>query len=124
MMDNVWVPDVFFRNEKEGNFHEVTVPNKYMHLKPSGHVIYSMRSASAGPLGVGGLSLTLNCRMDLNKYPLDSQRCPMLIQSSYPVRRRPQPGAGAATVHHQGERDDGLRDEARQDKAREHWNGT
>lgn len=53
MMDNVWVPDVFFRNEKEGNFHEVTVPNKYMHLKPSGHVIYSMRSASAGPLGVG-----------------------------------------------------------------------
>ncbi|XP_076468056.1 glycine receptor subunit alpha-4-like [Babylonia areolata] len=70
MMDDVWVPDVYFRNEKSGSFHEVTVPNKYMHLYPGGRVEYSVR-----------LSLTLNCRMILIKYPLDSQICPMWIQS-------------------------------------------
>ncbi|KAL8577408.1 hypothetical protein ACOMHN_060230 [Nucella lapillus] len=70
MMDDVWVPDVYFRNEKSGSFHDVTVPNKYMHLYPGGRVIYSVR-----------LSLTLNCRMYLIKYPLDSQDCPMWIQS-------------------------------------------
>ncbi|XP_076447078.1 glycine receptor subunit alpha-4-like isoform X2 [Babylonia areolata] len=70
MMDDVWVPDVYFRNEKSASFHDVTVPNKYMHLYPGGRVVYSVR-----------LSLTLNCRMDLIKYPLDSQDCPMWIQS-------------------------------------------
>ncbi|GFS17136.1 glycine receptor subunit alpha-1 [Elysia marginata] len=70
MMDQVWVPDVYFRNEKEAAFHDVTVPNKFMHLHPEGNVEYSMR-----------LSLTLSCRMLLQKYPLDTQRCPMLIQS-------------------------------------------
>ncbi|NP_001191519.1 GluClAc1 precursor [Aplysia californica] len=70
MMDLVWVPDVYFRNEKEASFHDVTVPNKYMHLYREGEVKYSMR-----------LSLTLSCRMLLQKYPLDTQRCPMLIQS-------------------------------------------
>ncbi|RUS74606.1 hypothetical protein EGW08_017628 [Elysia chlorotica] len=70
MMDQVWVPDVYFRNEKSAAFHDVTVPNKFMHLRPTGNVEYSMR-----------LSLTLSCRMLLQKYPLDTQRCPMLIQS-------------------------------------------
>ncbi|BFZ14903.1 hypothetical protein BsWGS_17942 [Bradybaena similaris] len=70
MMDMVWVPDVYFRNEKKGRFHDVTVPNKYMHLYQDGEVHYSMR-----------LSLTLSCRMVLEKYPLDTQKCPMLIQS-------------------------------------------
>ncbi|GFN76655.1 glycine receptor subunit alpha-1 [Plakobranchus ocellatus] len=70
MMSQVWVPDVYFRNEKEAAFHDVTVPNKFMHLHPKGNIEYSMR-----------LSLTLSCRMLLQKYPLDTQRCPMLIQS-------------------------------------------
>ncbi|XP_070197045.1 glycine receptor subunit alpha-2-like isoform X10 [Littorina saxatilis] len=70
MMNVVWVPDVYFRNEKSGSFHDVTVPNKFMHLYPGGRVVYSVR-----------LSLTLNCRMKLAKYPLDTQVCPMLIQS-------------------------------------------
>ncbi|XP_071088243.1 glycine receptor subunit alpha-2-like isoform X2 [Haliotis cracherodii] len=71
LMADVWVPDVYFRNEKDASFHEVTVPNKYMHLYPDGRVRYSMR-----------LSLTLSCRMKLVNFPLDSQNCPMLIQSS------------------------------------------
>lgn len=70
LMKDVWVPDVYFRNEKSASFHDVTVPNKFMHLYPEGLVVYSVR-----------LSLTLNCRMNLVKYPLDTQVCPMMIQS-------------------------------------------
>ncbi|ESO89475.1 hypothetical protein LOTGIDRAFT_125242 [Lottia gigantea] len=70
LMESVWVPDAYFRNEKTAAFHDVTVPNRYLHLHPNGTVVYSMR-----------LSLTLICRMDLLKYPLDTQVCPMVIQS-------------------------------------------
>ncbi|KAH9496023.1 Glycine receptor subunit alpha-2 [Bulinus truncatus] len=70
LMESVWVPDVYFRNEKRSAFHDVTVPNKYMHIYKSGQVRYSLR-----------LSLTLSCRMRLQKYPLDTQNCPMVIQS-------------------------------------------
>ena len=43
MMGDVWVPDVYFRNEKTGSFHDVTVPNKFMHIHPHGRVVYSVR---------------------------------------------------------------------------------
>ena len=40
---DVWVPDMFIRNEKKSDFHEVTVPNQMMHVYPDGTVQYSMR---------------------------------------------------------------------------------
>ncbi|XP_025088016.1 LOW QUALITY PROTEIN: glycine receptor subunit alpha-4-like [Pomacea canaliculata] len=70
IMQKVWVPDTFFRNEKKGAFHDVTVPNRLMHLYRNGTIYYSMR-----------LSVTLSCHMSLQKYPLDSQKCPILIAS-------------------------------------------
>ncbi|RUS84224.1 hypothetical protein EGW08_008028, partial [Elysia chlorotica] len=70
LMSQVWVPDTFFRNEKKGEFHLVTVPNKLMHLYRNGTIYYSMR-----------LSVTLSCHMNLQKYPLDRQECPVLIAS-------------------------------------------
>ncbi|XP_076468092.1 glycine receptor subunit alpha-2-like [Babylonia areolata] len=70
LMKKVWVPDTFFRNEKKGAFHDVTVPNRLMHLYRNGTIYYSMR-----------LSVTLSCHMGLQKYPLDSQKCPILIAS-------------------------------------------
>ncbi|XP_046574090.1 glycine receptor subunit alpha-2-like isoform X2 [Haliotis rubra] len=70
IMQKVWVPDTFFRNEKKGAFHEVTVPNRLMHLYRNGTIYYSMR-----------LSITLSCHMRLEKYPLDVQKCPILIAS-------------------------------------------
>lgn len=39
----VWVPDLFIRNEKKSDFHEVTVPNQMMHVYPDGTIQYSMR---------------------------------------------------------------------------------
>ncbi|CAL1532978.1 unnamed protein product [Lymnaea stagnalis] len=70
LMSMIWVPDTFFRNEKKGEFHMVTVPNKLMHLYRNGTIYYSMR-----------LSVLLSCHMRLQKYPLDIQKCPIKIAS-------------------------------------------
>lgn len=43
VMNQVWVPDLFITNEKAASFHVVTVPNKLMHIYPSGEVFYSVR---------------------------------------------------------------------------------
>ncbi|KAL5011788.1 hypothetical protein ScPMuIL_010339, partial [Solemya velum] len=75
LMEKVWVPDIYFSNEKEAKVHDVTVPNKLMHLRPDGSVFYSIR-----------ISLTLTCEMYLHKYPLDSQECSFEIESySYTI---------------------------------------
>ncbi|XP_067663258.1 glycine receptor subunit alpha-2-like isoform X2 [Haliotis asinina] len=70
MLDHVWVPDVYFQNEKKASFHNVTVPNRLIHLYRNGTVNYSLR-----------LSMTLSCHMFLDRYPMDSQSCPIIIQS-------------------------------------------
>ncbi|XP_055958843.1 glycine receptor subunit alpha-2 [Patella vulgata] len=67
---NVWVPDTFFRNEKRASFHNVTVPNRLIHIYKNGTINYSLK-----------LSLTLGCQMNLVEYPLDYQECPMILQS-------------------------------------------
>jgi hypothetical protein len=39
----VWMPDLFFQNEKEGHFHKIILPNVYLRVSPSGNVLYSIR---------------------------------------------------------------------------------
>ena len=39
----LWTPDLFFPNEKSGEFHDLTKPNKLLYLYPNGSVYYSMR---------------------------------------------------------------------------------
>lgn len=43
MMEHVWVPDTYFPNEKEGYFHDVTVPNRLLHISRNGTIFYSIR---------------------------------------------------------------------------------
>lgn len=66
----VWMPDTFFRNEKEGRFHNILVPNVYIRIFPNGDVLYSIR-----------VSLTLACPMNLKLYPLDRQKCSLRVAS-------------------------------------------
>jgi len=66
----VWMPDTFFRNEKEARRHEIIVPNVYVRIFPNGEILYSIR-----------ISLTLACPMDLRLYPLDKQVCVLQIAS-------------------------------------------
>ena len=42
-MRKIWVPDLYVVNEKKADIHDVTVPNKLMHIYPQGLVVYSMR---------------------------------------------------------------------------------
>ncbi|KAG8281968.1 Glycine receptor subunit alpha-3 [Homalodisca vitripennis] len=39
----VWVPDVFFANEKDGHQHRLAAPNIFYRIYPSGKVVYSTR---------------------------------------------------------------------------------
>ena len=41
--DKVWMPDLFFSNEREGHFHDIIVPNVYVRIFPNGAVLYSIR---------------------------------------------------------------------------------
>ncbi|KAG0718206.1 Glutamate-gated chloride channel [Chionoecetes opilio] len=34
--DMVWMPDLFFKNEKEGHFHNIILPNLYIRIYPDG----------------------------------------------------------------------------------------
>lgn len=62
--NKVWRPDLFFKNEKEGHFHNIILPNVLLRIHPNGDVLYSIR-----------ISLVLACPMDLKYYPLDKQVC-------------------------------------------------
>ncbi|XP_014212496.1 glutamate-gated chloride channel isoform X3 [Copidosoma floridanum] len=66
----VWMPDLFFANEKEGHFHNIIMPNVYIRIFPNGSVLYSIR-----------ISLTLSCPMNLKLYPLDRQTCSLRMAS-------------------------------------------
>ncbi|OWF41771.1 glycine receptor subunit alphaZ1-like [Mizuhopecten yessoensis] len=70
LIDDVWVPDLYFTNEKSAFSHDVTVANKMMHLYSNGRVVYRQR-----------VSVTASCPMKLHKYPFDSQVCSLYIQS-------------------------------------------
>jgi len=64
----VWMPDLFFSNEREGHKHNIIVPNVYVRISPNGSILYSIR-----------LSLTLSCPMNLKLFPLDHQTCSLLM---------------------------------------------
>ncbi|GBO39049.1 Glycine receptor subunit alpha-3 [Araneus ventricosus] len=70
VIDNIWKPDIFFRNLKSGNFHSMTVSNKLIKLSPDGRILFSMR-----------LTLRLSCHMSFRNYPLDAQRCWVILGS-------------------------------------------
>ena len=54
----VWMPDTFFRNEKEAKFHDIIQPNLYVRVFPNGDVLYSIRVRCQGNILY---SKTLNC---------------------------------------------------------------
>nr|XP_027194799.1 glutamate-gated chloride channel-like [Dermatophagoides pteronyssinus] len=68
--ERIWKPDLFFKNEKKGHFHEIIMPNILLRIHPNGEILYSIR-----------LSLTLACPMDLKYYPLDRQTCSIAMAS-------------------------------------------
>ncbi|KAK2163161.1 hypothetical protein LSH36_84g02004 [Paralvinella palmiformis] len=70
MFDNLWKPDTFFLNGRTSYLHTVTSSNKLFRITPSGNILYSQR-----------LTVKSSCPMRLEKYPLDSQECPLSFGS-------------------------------------------
>uniref|UniRef100_A0A1I8IXB4 GBRD protein n=1 Tax=Macrostomum lignano TaxID=282301 RepID=A0A1I8IXB4_9PLAT len=60
----LWVPDLYFINEKEGSFHEITTPNLLLRVKP-----------------LARITVKLSCNMDLKKFPMDQQKCHVKMES-------------------------------------------
>merc|ERR1719400_2630425 len=69
-LSKIWRPDTFFINGRDSYQHKVTVPNRFIRIGRDGSISYSQR-----------LTVTTRCKMDLRKYPLDSQVCPVHIGS-------------------------------------------
>ncbi|XP_060600727.1 glycine receptor subunit alpha-2-like isoform X1 [Ruditapes philippinarum] len=69
-MEKVWVPDIYFPNEKKAAVHNIMMANKMLRLYKNSTVSYKIR-----------VSVTLSCQMDLRKYPFDKQVCSILMES-------------------------------------------
>ncbi|XP_052792417.1 glycine receptor subunit alpha-2-like isoform X2 [Mya arenaria] len=69
-LEKLWVPDLYFPNEKRAYYHNVLMPNKMLRVYKGGDVTYSTR-----------LSITLSCPMDFRHYPFDKQTCKIEIES-------------------------------------------
>ncbi|KXJ15718.1 gamma-aminobutyric acid receptor alpha-like [Exaiptasia diaphana] len=65
-----WTPDTYFWNVKQANYHRVTRENMRVMINPDGKIYFSAR-----------ITLTLQCDMDLRLYPMDTQHCPLRIES-------------------------------------------
>ncbi|CAN8006662.1 unnamed protein product [Ixodes hexagonus] len=76
MLEKIWRPDTSFLNGKHSYLHTITQPNKFVRLAQDGTVLYSSR-----------LTVSASCPMNLEKFPMDTQRCPLRIGSSgYPAK--------------------------------------
>ncbi|KAK6172619.1 hypothetical protein SNE40_016237 [Patella caerulea] len=69
-MEQIWLPDIYFPNEKIAAFHKIMTPNKVVRLYADGRLSFYAR-----------LSLTMSCPMNLRKYPFDKQICALQLES-------------------------------------------
>uniref|UniRef100_A0A5K3EKF1 Ig-like domain-containing protein n=1 Tax=Mesocestoides corti TaxID=53468 RepID=A0A5K3EKF1_MESCO len=70
MKNQLWLPDLFFRNGKEGYLHKMTLPNYLLRVYPNGQVLYSQK-----------ITMRFACQMDLQTFPMDVQECDINIGS-------------------------------------------
>ena len=68
--NDIWLPDLFFRNGKEGFLYRMTVPNFKIRVKPDGNIYYSQK-----------ITMKLACEMHLRNFPMDQQDCDMNMGS-------------------------------------------
>ncbi|XP_066904849.1 gamma-aminobutyric acid receptor subunit alpha-6 isoform X2 [Halyomorpha halys] len=69
-LEKIWKPDTYFINGKKSHLHGITSPNKFIRIRNDGLMTYSMR-----------LTVASQCKMYLRKFPLDSQKCSLIIGS-------------------------------------------
>ncbi|XP_011702172.1 PREDICTED: gamma-aminobutyric acid receptor alpha-like isoform X2 [Wasmannia auropunctata] len=70
MLAKIWKPDTYFYNGKHSYLHTITSPNKFVRLYQNGRVLYSSR-----------LTIKAGCPMNLEDFPMDTQKCPLQFGS-------------------------------------------
>ncbi|XP_025992309.2 gamma-aminobutyric acid receptor alpha-like isoform X2 [Solenopsis invicta] len=70
MLARIWKPDTYFYNGKHSYLHTITSPNKFVRLYQNGRVLYSSR-----------LTIKAGCPMNLEDFPMDTQKCPLQFGS-------------------------------------------
>ncbi|CAD5125068.1 DgyrCDS13308 [Dimorphilus gyrociliatus] len=70
MTDKIWIPDTYILNGQGSYLHTITYSNKLFRINASGDILYSQR-----------LTIKSKCIMNLEKYPMDKQNCPLWIGS-------------------------------------------
>nr|CDS30848.1 glycine receptor subunit alpha 1 [Hymenolepis microstoma] len=70
LKEQVWLPDLFFRNGKDGYLHKMTLPNYLLRVYPNGKVLYSQK-----------ITMRFDCQMELHNFPMDEQVCNINIGS-------------------------------------------
>ncbi|XP_060577067.1 gamma-aminobutyric acid receptor subunit beta-like [Ruditapes philippinarum] len=70
MVKNLWIPDLYFLNERQSRLHGLFERNQLAYIYKNGSVFYS-----------GRFNIKLHCVMTFEKYPFDTQKCPIEIQS-------------------------------------------
>ncbi len=68
--EKLWIPDLFFRNLKDGEYVDITVSNRLMTLSVTGEVYY-----------IAAIRAIFTCPMKFHKYPFDTQMCPIWMGS-------------------------------------------
>jgi len=69
-VNKIWYPDLFVSNEKRGELHTITQPNRYIRIANDGEILLSQR-----------FTLVLSCPMDLKKFPFDTQTCNLQFET-------------------------------------------
>ncbi|CAL8100234.1 unnamed protein product [Calicophoron daubneyi] len=70
LKEKLWLPDLFFRNGKDGYLHKLTLPNYLLRVYPNGNVLYSQK-----------ITMRFSCQMHLQTFPMDTQECDINIGS-------------------------------------------
>ncbi|XP_060593529.1 glycine receptor subunit alpha-1-like, partial [Ruditapes philippinarum] len=70
MVKHLWIPDLYFLNERQSLLHGLFERNQLAYIYKNGSVFYS-----------GRFNIKLHCTMTFEKYPFDTQTCPIEIQS-------------------------------------------
>ena len=69
-MDKIWIPDLYFPQEKEARKHHILKENSFLELSPDGEVMLSER-----------ITISLHCFMNFKAFPFDSQICELALES-------------------------------------------
>ncbi|XP_060569223.1 glycine receptor subunit alpha-3-like [Ruditapes philippinarum] len=70
IVDSIWIPDLYFLQERKSILHGLFKNNQLVYIFKNGSVFYS-----------GRFNIKSHCVMTFEKYPFDTQKCPIEIQS-------------------------------------------